>query len=110
MVVARRSPPPKPREMGEWGRWAGKPGGGMTLWTLGERGAGITVSGAVAREWRAGADRVWPGNGGWEGRGRSRVHRWTPSLSSYEVVEIYMGYWVSLSHTWKRIGKKTTTT
>jgi hypothetical protein len=46
--VARRSPPPKPREMGAWGRWTRKPGGGMTLWTLGERGA-------VAWEWRVGA-------------------------------------------------------
>jgi hypothetical protein len=66
MVVARRSPPPKPREMGEWGRWAGKPGGGMTLWMLGERGCsyhGVGGSGSgmegggrpsVAREWRAG--------------------------------------------------------
>jgi hypothetical protein len=62
--VARRSPPPKPREMGAWGRWAGKRGGGMTLWTLGER--------RVAWEWRAGAGRVWPGNGGREEGGRSR--------------------------------------
>jgi hypothetical protein len=70
------------------GSLGGEVGRGHDAVDAGGEGAGITVSGAVAREWRAGADRLWPGNGGWEGRGRSRVHRWTPSLSSYEVVEI----------------------
>jgi hypothetical protein len=43
----------------------------------GEAGRGHDVvdaggEGAVAWEWRAGADRVWPGNGGREEGGRSR--------------------------------------